>query len=162
MKNLYRATLLILLAWILNQLSKGCNLVAHAKRELPPSDDDMQHEMNRGLIQMIQLFSTHGHSGFSASCAAACLEKLLRFKPLGPLTGEPHEWIELGYGDDMVAQNIRCGRVFKRADGTAYDINAVVFREPNGVTFTSGDSSRTITFPYTPTTIYVDVPECES
>ena len=162
MKNLYRATLLAILSWILNQLSIGCNSVAHAKRELPPSDDDMQQEMNRGLIQMVQLFSTHGHSGFSASYAVACLEKLLRFEPLGPLTGEPHEWAELGYGDEMVAQNSRCSRVFKRADGSAYDIDAVVFREPNGATFTSSKSIREVTFPYTPTTIYVDVPECAS
>jgi hypothetical protein len=82
---------------------------------------------------------------------------LLRYEPLGPLTGEPDEWVDHGY----CMQNNRCSHVFKQADrfdGQAYDIQGKVFREPSGACYTCSDSFVPITFPYTPTTVYVDVP----
>jgi hypothetical protein len=87
----------------------------------------------------------------------AKLGNLLAYEPLGPLTGEPDEWNEVGPG---VFQNNRCSHVFKDAsqfDGQAYDLNAVVFREPNGACFINRDSRKVVTFPYTPKTVYVDV-----
>ena len=67
------------------------NLIAHAQAELPaPDGDEMQADMNRGLIELLTVFGTHGHSGFSAGYAVAALAKLLRFEPLGPLTGAAH------------------------------------------------------------------------
>lgn len=139
--------------------AKPGNLMAHAQRELPkPDGDEMQEQMNRSLLELVLVFSTHGHSGFSASYATSRLEKLLRFEPLGPLTGEPDEWID--HGECM--QNTRCGTVFKQPDrfnGQAYDIDARIFREPNGACYTNWDSMVPITFPYTPTREYIDVPE---
>lgn len=135
------------------------NLLTHAERELPPADDEMQALMNTQLKEMILVFSTHGHSGFSASYAISALAKLLRFEPLRPLTGEPDEWNEVG---DGVFQNNRCSHVFRQIDrfnGQAYDINGRVFREPSGACFTNSDSFVPITFPYTPKTEYVDVVE---
>lgn len=133
------------------------NLLAHAERELPPADDEMQALMNAQLKELILVFSTHGHSGFSAGYATSVLAKLLRYEPLRPLTGEPDEWNEVG---DGVFQNKRASHVFKQADrfnGQAYDINAVVFREANGACFTGRGSHQVIAFPYTPKTVYVDV-----
>lgn len=139
--------------------AKPDNLMAHAQRELPPAKgDDMQAEMNRGLLELVLVFSTHGHSGFSAGYACSALEKLLRFQPLGPLTGEPDEWFDHG---DGVLQNIRCSHVFKQPDrfnGQAYDIAGRIFREPSGACYTSSDSFVPITFPYTPKREYVEVP----
>lgn len=134
-------------------------LVEYARDELARiggADDDMQKEMNSHILRMVETFADEGHSGFSASYAIGALEKLLRFEPLTPLTGEPDEWVEVA---DSQWQNKRCGRVFKDAvDGPAYDIDAVVFREPDGACFTSRDSRREVTFPYTPKTEYMDVP----
>lgn len=148
----------IALCWRILRADPG-NLLAHADLELPKADDEMQSLMNTQLKELILVFSTHGHSGFSASYAVSALEKLLRFKPLGPLTGDDSEWTEVY---DGVFQNKRCSHVFKQADrfnGQAYDINGRVFREPSGACFTSGDSFVPITFPYTPSTEYVDVTE---
>lgn len=132
------------------------NLLAHADRELPPADgDEMQEAMNLALREIVFVFGSQGHSGFSAGYATDALEKLLRFEPLRPLTGEPEEWNEVGPG---WWQNRRCSRVFKDADGRAYDIDGRVFREPNGCCYTSSDSRVYITFPYRPKTEYVDVP----
>lgn len=136
--------------------AKPGNLFSHADNELPPANDEMQALMNAQLKELILVFSTHGHSGFSASYAVTALEKLLRFKPLGPLTGEPSEWVDHG----ECKQNKRCSHVFIQADrfdGQAYDIDAVVFREPSGTCFTGRGSAQPITFPYTPQKIYVDV-----
>lgn len=129
-------------------------LYAHAVRELPPADgDEMQELMNKSLLQMVLVFSSQGHSGFSAAYAIKALTKLLSFEPLGPLTGADSEWNEVGPG---MWQNKRCSHVFKDATG-AYDIEGRIFREPNGACFTNRKSRVYIEFPYTPSHEYVEV-----
>jgi len=129
---------------------KPGNLLAHARRELGPNIDIE-------LEELIFVFSTQGHSGASASVTTDMLERLLRFEPLRPLTGEDDEWIEVS---DGVYQNKRCSHVFKdkgRYGGQAYDIDAIIWVEPNGATFTGADSVKVITFPYTPKREYLPV-----
>ena len=80
--------------------------------------------------------------------------KLLRYEPIGPLTGEPDEWVEVEPG---VHQNRRCGRVFKQADrfnGQAYDLDGIVWEEPDGGRFPNAESMVPVVFPYTPKTEY--------
>lgn len=150
------------LCWRILRAERG-NSISHAERELAEmraTGEEMDAMMADCLEEMVLVFSTQGHSGFSASYARQVLDRLLDFKPVGPLTGTEEEWTYLDYGcDDMVAQNKRCGHVFLRADGTAYDSSARVFREPSGACFTSGNSRVDITFPYTPSVEYVDVAE---
>jgi len=141
----------------------GDVMIDYAKEELRRlrSDDgeadEMQDMLEKHVLEIVQLFSNAGHSGFSASYTVNILEKLLRFEPITPLSGDDDEWTVLGYGGgDMMAQNRRCGHVFKRDDGTAYDSEAIIFREPSGSCFTSKDSRRDVTFPYRPTREYVD------
>lgn len=140
------------------------NLIDFAKSELArlrgPADelDEVQDAIEANVMEIVGAFAAAGHSGTSAPYTIGILSKLLSFEPLTPLTGAEDEWdpVESGYG--VVAQNKRCSRVFKRADGTAFDIQAVVFREPTGAHFTSRDSQRDVTFPYVPTTEIVDRP----
>lgn len=139
---------------------KPDNLMAHIERELPPDQgDEMQAAMNQGLRELVLVFCTQGHSGFSASYAISVLEKLLRFQPLRPLTGDADEWGRTF--DGRCQQNKRASHVFRcdpeRFDGQAYDIRAIVFRENSGACFTGRGSSQPIIFPYTPHTVYVDV-----
>lgn len=131
------------------------NLYAHAVRELPVAgpDDEMQAAMNECLLQMVLVFSSQGHSGFSAAYAVNALAKLLKFEPLGPLTGEDSEWNEV---DEGTWQNNRCSHVFKDATG-AYDIDGRIFREANGSCYTNRESRVPVVFPYTPVSEYVDV-----
>jgi hypothetical protein len=125
-------------------------LLAHAKNEL---DIIGEHgPMRKHLLTMVETFSDEGHSGFSASYAVSALEKLLRFEPLKPLTGDDGEWMEVGEG---MEQNIRCSRVF-RENGKVYDIEGFVFRDPDGSCYTNGESRRDVVFPYTPKTEIVD------
>ena len=122
-------------------------LMRHAESELGP---DMDIEVR----ELLHVFALQGRSGFSAAITAQLLGKLLRFEPIGPLTGEPDEWHEVGPG---VFQNRRCGRVFKQADrfnGQAYDLDGIVWEEPDGGHFTNWESMVPVVFPYTPKTEY--------
>lgn len=135
------------------------NLVAYAESEMRRAglfdeDSDYGGMLGPAVLKMIETFSGEAHSGMSAGLAISIFEKVARFEPLTPLTGDDDEWMEIGEGK---FQNKRCSHVFKE-DGRVYDIDGKVFREPNGSCFTSSDSHVDVTFPYTPTTEYVDVP----
>lgn len=103
-------------------------------------DSDYGGMMGEAVMKMIEQFAEEGHSGSSAAMAIAIFEKLVRFEPLTPLTGEDDEWVdvsEYGYGSPCW-QNKRCPHVFKDANG-AYDIEGRIFRDSFGDCFTSGD-----------------------
>lgn len=141
-------------------------MIEYAKSELdriPKDDDGMQELMNRGILDVIKVFSEQGHSGFSASYALSILDRLLRFKPISPLTGEEDEW-GAPYGEDGTQQNKRCSSVFRNADESCHDIDAVVVSDNGGITwFSSGLFRKTVTFPYTPPThpekVYIEYTE---
>jgi len=146
------------LIWRIIRVKKSA-LLSHADRELVAlGSDEMGKAMAADIRELVAVFCTQGHSGFSASYAVSVLEKVMRFQPIAPLTGEDSEWSEFTEGQ---FQNKRCGHVFKgdpdRFNGKAYDIDAVVFREPNGSQFTGRGSWQPVTFPYTPTTQIIDV-----
>ena len=106
------------------------------------------------LLELLEVLSAQGHSGHSAPYVVNMFKKLALFEPLCPLTGDDNEWAEVSEG---VWQNKRCSHVFKEADGRAYDIDGRIFREPNGACFTNRNSRVYVTFPYTPTRVYLDV-----
>lgn len=142
------------------------NLVKHAQEEFRAAgwcdesgafNDAMQQAICTHVLKLLEVFSEEGHSGTSAPYAVGLFKKLAMFEPIAPLTGEEWEWTE-PYSDDGTQQNKRCSHVFRRADGTAYDMYGRIFREPNGATFTSIDSRVDVEFPYTPKREYVDVP----
>ena len=124
-------------------------------------DGDMNGMMRKHLLHMVKEFADEGHSGFSASYALQCLQKLLKFKPLSPLTGADDEWVKHDYGVEPTYQNKRLSSVFKDADGNAYNIDGKVFwewcmpyegrepQEPYKSYYTCRDSRVPVTFPYT-------------
>jgi hypothetical protein len=133
-------------------------LLKHAERELKAAgffdkDSDYNGELGKNIMELIKVFSDQGHSGFSAGIVSGLFDKLSRFKPLSPLTGNDDEWVEVS---DGVFQNRRASHVFKE-NGQAYDINGQVFVEPNGAAYTGPRSRVGVTFPYTPKTEYVKV-----
>ena len=160
------------------------NLHSHAMEEFKAAkwiDEDgkycneMQEAICAQVLELLDVFAGEGHSGSTAPYAINVFKKLAMYEPLVPLTGEDHEWHEPAEG---VFQNKRCGRVFKQADrfnGQAYDIDGRVFYEwverdlepdepgyPGKTRFkshyTSGESFVPVTFPYTPSTEYVERP----
>lgn len=134
------------------------SLVEYAKAELAlirsGEPDEMQDAIEKCVLDLISLFAGQGHSGSSAPYVIGIVEKLMQFEPLTPLTGADDEWCEVTEG---TFQNKRCPHVFKE-NGEAYDIDGIVFRDPDGSCFTSRDSRVPVTFPYVPKTEYRDVP----
>ena len=128
-------------------------MLDYAKRELDrikKDEDGMQEAINNDILEIVKIFSEQGHSGFSAGYALSVLERLLRFKPITPLTGEDDEWNECS--TKGVMQNKRCSSVFRQADGTYEDIDSVIVSDNGGITwFTSKRFRKKITFPYMPT-----------
>jgi hypothetical protein len=104
------------------------NLVIHAKRELELIGEEP--ETIKGYLKVIQAFADMGHSGGSASVAIPTINKLLQFENLAPLTDNPEDWIEVGYG---MWQNRRCSRMFSTDGGKSYtDVD-----DPNKIRYMS-------------------------
>ena len=133
----------------------------YAKKELSLIKKDeygAQEFINESVLEIVKIFSEQGHSNLTAECAISILERLLRFKPLTPLTGEDDEWQEAYAG---VLQNKRYSSVFKYQDGTVIDIQGVVVSSDGGTTwYTNGDFRKKIKFPYTvptaPEHVYIE------
>lgn len=140
------------------------NLTSYAEAELARishDEDGMQDFMDKNVLEIVKIFEEQGHSGFSASYALSVLERLLRFKPLTPLTGEKDEWNDTGRGS---LQNKRCSSVFKKSDGTCHDVDGIIVSDNGGITwFTSGRFRKEVTFPYAvpthPEKVYIEYTE---
>lgn len=50
----------------------------------PNEDFDMNYEMSMGILEILDVFSRQGHSGFSAGIALQILEKVMKFEPITP------------------------------------------------------------------------------
>ena len=130
------------------------SLVSYAKSELArinTDNDPEQNVMDKHILRMVEEFANEGHTGFTAGYAIGILERLLRFLPLTPLTGEDDEWNNVGTekGEELF-QNKRCSAVFKRGDRPAFHLYGKKFSDDGGETwYTSRESRVEITFPYT-------------
>lgn len=101
---------------------KESNLVAHARRELEISNVDEQ--LVPGIIEIVKIFASQGHSGGSAPHTIEIIYDLLRFRPLGPITDDPDEWVKhdasVWDGRNGVWQNKRDSRAFSSDNGVTY------------------------------------------
>ncbi len=134
------------------------NLTDFARSELERAglfdkESDYGGMLGTAVLRLVEVFADEGHSGMSAGMAISLFERLARFEPITPLTGNDDEWNEV---DEGVYQNRRCPHVFKEG-GAAYNAEGVIFRDPDGCCYTSGESRVAVTFPYVPKTEYRDV-----
>lgn len=120
-------------------------------------EDGPNRWLAKGTLELLKVFSEHGHSGMSAPYAVALFEKLASWKPIAPLTGEDDEWNDVG---ESTWQNRRDSSVFKGEDGQAYWSGGRVFWEwythpeidngkPYKSHYTSHGSRVNIEFPWT-------------
>jgi hypothetical protein len=132
------------------------NLVEYAETELRRAgffdkDSDYDGMLGESVLELVKKFAEQGHSGASATMTVDLAERLMRFEPLTPLTGEADEWNDVsdvgGHEGGPIFQNKRYSSVFME-DGEAYDIGAVVAVDPSGGTWTG--PRKKISFPYTP------------
>lgn len=146
------------------------NYQKHFEEELAILQSQHKELVIEDFIDLIKqatvIFEKQGHSGssapFYANVLANTIKDVLLFRPLSPITGEDSEWV-CDHMEEGVCQNKRLSSIFKKKDGRAYYLDAIVWRgEEEGDVFTGtvGDiSSRQYikSFPFTPKTFYVDV-----
>ncbi len=124
---------------------------------------DVNTEMALCVLEILDVFAKQGHSGMSASYCLGILEKVMKFEPITPLTGDDSEWTLVSEDNNRpIYQNRRCSHVFKDHEDRSYDIQGKVLfdwytgedGERHKSYYTSSESIVYIEFPYTPTTIY--------
>lgn len=99
-------------------------------------DADYGGELGNAVMRLVDVFADEGHSGGSAMQAISLFERLARFEPITPLTGDDSEWTEVAeQNGGPLYQSRRCSHVFK---------------DPLGAYTISRDKREEITFPYTP------------
>lgn len=131
--------------------------------------DGMQKMMCEQVLELLDLFSAHGHSGFSAPYAIKLFKTLASFEPIGGISGADNEWEDIDEEiGKTVYQNKRLSSVFKRGkDGKPYFMYAIVWREKDGDSFTGmvegiKSSQEIKSFPFVPKSFYIDVVEDEN
>lgn len=146
--------------------NKNSNIYKHALKELEflniPEEDGSagpDQWVRDNILELIEVFSTQGHSGFSAPYVVSLFSKLATYEVLSELTGEDSEWNDVSeYFDGVTTyQNNRCSNVFKSEDG-CFQTDAVVYEDPlyPGTFMITDKSSREIkSFPYSCTSIKV-------
>ena len=150
--------------------------IQHAKREfaklgykpIEQCGDDPDKWIQENVLELLEVFSKQGHSGSSAPIAIHYFEKLANWEPLAPIMCTDDEWNDVV--NDMY-QNNRCSAVFKSGiDGKPYYLDAIVWRNQTGSSYTGGVfnskkekiySRQTIKIPFKPKTFYIDVVDYE-
>lgn len=125
------------------------NLVDYAKKEVDLARangiDEYTDEVLKDVLELVEVFSKQGHSGLSANMTLSYFSRLADFKPIRALTGDESEWGT----EASESQNNRAYQVFRRDDGTAFDVNAKTFSDDGGDSwYTNVNSHKDITFPY--------------
>lgn len=137
------------------------NLIQYAESELariPKDEDGMQDLVNHDILEIVKMFAEQGHIGLPSNYVISKLERLLRFKPISPLTGAEDEWYEVCSSRNGVHtyRNKRCSSVFKdvNAQGNVIrckDYDWFSVSDNGGITwFRSSRFSKSVTFPYLP------------
>lgn len=96
-------------------------LTEHARHELELLGEDPA--TIDGYLRMIEIFSSMGHSGGSASVFIPTLTRLLQYRNLTPITDNPDEWYYHGIGmwpPDGIWQNRRNSEAFSTDGGKHY------------------------------------------
>jgi hypothetical protein len=119
----------------------GSNLVQHAETELRAQglfeqDSDYDGMLGQAVMELIVLFASQRHSGYSAGMTLDLFKRLASFEPLSPLTDNPEEWMEVSSGlvdrnEPPLWQNRRQATAFSNDGGkTYYDLDEPL--QPDG------------------------------
>lgn len=132
------------------------NSVDYARRELELAgllgqSDPCNNRVGEAVMELIKVLAGQRHSVFSVWMVRENFIRLANRKPLSPITDEPDQWIALPEserGNGYPLQHKRYASVFKDASGSAFDVDAVLFRDEGGGLYFCRESTRPITFPY--------------
>ena len=156
------------------------NLYEHAVNEFDLLEQNLDEdpdkhpiilEFKTEILSLVKRFADSGQSGgsapFYASAVSRAIKDLCMFNPIGPITGDASEWVDVaeisGQPKGTVWQNRRLSSVFMKGNDPAYYLDAVVFQGESEYDRFSGrvdnvSSSWCIkSFPFRPKTFTIDV-----
>lgn len=99
------------------------SLVEHAEQELRSAglcdkDSDYEGMVGEAVLDLVKTFADQGHSGYSAHMTLDIFSRVAAYKPLGPLTSNPDEWMHIA---DDVAGNKTTWQSRRRPDAFSED-----------------------------------------
>lgn len=125
------------------------------------------------ILALCEAFGKSGQSGGSAPMTATAISQavksLLLQEPICNITNHYSEWNKLDYDDEISYQNNRCYTVFKKADGKAYYLEAIIWKGEekhdtfigsvyiDDINFELIRSRQYVKFPFKPKSFYIDV-----
>lgn len=144
------------------------------KSSTDPDNRPIIEEFIPEILALCEKFGNSGQSGgsapYTASAIAQAIEKLCLKKPICPITGIKDEWGDVSDGqdkEDIIYQNSRCSALFKDGYERAYYLDAIVWKDEKGATWSgsailpTGEKIRSRQFlrefPFEPKTFYVDI-----
>lgn len=144
------------------------------KSETDPENRHIIEEFIPEILALVDKFGKSGQSGgsapYTASALSQAIKKLCLQEPICPVTGVDDEWANVSDHSpgETWFQNKRCSALFKNDDGKPYYLDAIVWKDQNGLTFTGSAYVRKVNeryrsrqyvkaFPFTPKTFYIDV-----
>ena len=80
-------------------------------------DSDYGGMLGEAVLELVEVFSKQGHSGYSSGATAHIFNKLVNYEPLTPLTFGPDEWIK---HEPNLWQNKRQPDVFTEDQGKTW------------------------------------------
>lgn len=163
------------------------NVYRHAELELAilckslptPPNQQIVKDFIPEILKLVNKFGKSGQSGgsapFVASAIANTVKKLCLFETICPITGLDEEWVDVreygAPGDKMKYQNKRLSSAFKNDDGSAYYLDAIVWKNQKGTTWSGSailPNGKVLrchggikSFPFTPKTFTINVREEE-
>ncbi len=142
---------------------------------LSAKDDFYGGKTGEAVLELIEVFSKQEHSAMSADLVVNLFWKLANRKTLSPITGDNSEWQEVESVSSL--QNKRCPGLWKNESGEVSYSAAIVFVEPNGISWrgaawlSTDDSYNNLVkisstqkikgFPFTPKTFTIEVEQVE-
>lgn len=102
---------------ICKHVIKELKLAGYGKGDGGPNDWIYQQ-----VLEAVAVFSSHDNSGISAPWEINLVQKLCNWGIISPLTFKDDEWIRIS--EDSFYQNKRKSSIFKKPDGSIYDIYA--------------------------------------
>lgn len=130
-------------------------LIAHARHEMEflglfDEDSDYGGMIAKTVMELMELFASQGHSGYSAGLVASLWYTLAQWKTLYPITNEPSEWNEVTdamYTKEQIAngdriwQSKRSPSIFSKDGGKTWeDMNNKI----NGVSMTREEALNAV------------------
>lgn len=103
------------------------------------------------ILQVLDVVSNQGHSGFSFGYFFSILKRVMNYKPITPILNIDGEWEKSSFDNSFVHK--RCSQIYKTFNEETkeyeyFDTDGRYFINPDSSCYKSKESEIKITFPY--------------